>query len=61
MQAGLIDELICYVAPRLLGDAAQALMKLPGLHRLEQSARMQWVDVRKLQDDLRLILRPTPP
>jgi diaminohydroxyphosphoribosylaminopyrimidine deaminase/5-amino-6-(5-phosphoribosylamino)uracil reductase len=58
MQAGLIDELICFVAPRLLGDAAQAMMKFPGLERLEDSVRMQWVDMQKLQDDLRLILRP---
>lgn len=57
MQAGLIDELICYVAPSLLGHAAQAMMKLPGLERLEDSVRLDWVDVRKLKDDLRLILR----
>lgn len=50
----LVDDLIVYVAPRLLGDGARALAQLPGLERLEQSIALQWTDVRQIGTDLRL-------
>lgn len=31
LQAGLVDELIVYVAPKLLGTQARGLCELPGL------------------------------
>lgn len=34
LQAGVVDELIVYLAPKLLGDAARGLCHLPGLERL---------------------------
>lgn len=50
----LVDDLIVYVAPRLLGDGARALAQLPGLERLEQSIALQWTEVRQIGADLRL-------
>ncbi len=35
LQAGLVDELIVYIAPKLLGNAARGLCALPGLERAE--------------------------
>ncbi len=37
LQAGLVDELIVYIAPKLLGNAARGLCALPGLEELSQA------------------------
>lgn len=58
LQADLVDELICYVAPKLMGDAAQPLARLPGLSRLADAIRLDAVDVRQIGQDWRLIMRP---
>ncbi len=34
LQAGLVDELIVYIAPKLLGSDARGLCVLPGLEKL---------------------------
>lgn len=54
----LVDELIVYVAPRLLGADARALFDLPDLKRLQDSLDFRWVDWQPVGDDLRLRLRP---
>lgn len=58
LQQGLIDELICYVAPRLLGDEARPMARLPGIETLDASMKVQTTDVRQIGSDLRLTLRP---
>ena len=55
---GLADELIVYLAPHVMGDRARGLLTLPGLDTLAQRIALQWVDVRQVGDDLRVILRP---
>lgn len=57
LQANLIDELIIYCAPTLLGSDARPLMQLPLINMSEQR-RWQWQDVRMVGNDLRLLLRP---
>lgn len=37
LQAGLVDELIVYIAPKLLGSDARGLCALPGLEKLSQA------------------------
>lgn len=59
LRANLVDELIVYVAPRLLGADARALFDLPHLKRLQDSLNFRWVDWQPVGDDLRLCLRPT--
>lgn len=56
IQAGLVDELIVYIAPVLLGDAGRGLCTLPGLEVLSAAPRLDFRDVRKVGDDLRLTL-----
>lgn len=56
--AGLCDELLLYVAPRLLGHQARGLLNLPAPAELVDAASWQWHDVRQLGGDLRLLLRP---
>ncbi|MBM3362066.1 MAG: bifunctional diaminohydroxyphosphoribosylaminopyrimidine deaminase/5-amino-6-(5-phosphoribosylamino)uracil reductase RibD [Betaproteobacteria bacterium] len=56
MQAGLIDELLLYLAPVLLGPG-QGLMALPALQRLDQGQALQFLDLVRTGPDLRLRAR----
>ncbi|MEC5317974.1 bifunctional diaminohydroxyphosphoribosylaminopyrimidine deaminase/5-amino-6-(5-phosphoribosylamino)uracil reductase RibD [Brenneria populi subsp. brevivirga] len=58
LQAGVVDELIVYLAPKLLGDDARGLCVLPGLSRLSQAPEFALIDVRQIGPDLRLRLKP---
>ncbi|MEW9571179.1 bifunctional diaminohydroxyphosphoribosylaminopyrimidine deaminase/5-amino-6-(5-phosphoribosylamino)uracil reductase RibD [Rhodanobacter sp. Si-c] len=58
--AGLADELLLYVAPVLLGDAARPLLALPPLADMASRWRLRLCDQRMLGQDLRLRLRPSP-
>ena len=55
---GLADELLLYVAPLLLGDAARPLLHLPVLQDMGARWNLRMVDQRMLGQDLRLRLRP---
>ncbi|ASP40656.1 riboflavin biosynthesis protein RibD [Bacterioplanes sanyensis] len=56
VQAGLVDELVLYQAPTLLGSQARPLLSLP-FEQMQQQLRWQWHDVRQIGDDIRFILR----
>ncbi len=58
LQARLVDELVLYVAPSLLGSGARGLAQLPGLDRLDQRIRMRFTDATLIGDDLRLTAVP---
>lgn len=58
IDAGFCDELLLYVAPRLLGDTARGLLNLPAPAALVDTHAWRWHDVRQVGDDLRLLLRP---
>jgi len=53
VEAGLVDELILYMAPKLLGSRARPLLELP-LDRMDQQIPLALADIRHLGDDLRL-------
>jgi len=59
LSSGLVDELMVYLAPLLLGHEAHPLAMLPALERLELAQRWRWHDVRRVGGDLRLTLRPS--
>ncbi|TAM09670.1 MAG: bifunctional diaminohydroxyphosphoribosylaminopyrimidine deaminase/5-amino-6-(5-phosphoribosylamino)uracil reductase RibD [Nevskiaceae bacterium] len=56
--AGRVDELLLYVAPRLLGADARALAVLPPLQALAASPGWRFHDVTRIGEDLRVVLRP---
>lgn len=58
LRAGLVDELIVYIAPKLLGNDARGLCTLPGLSHLADAPGFSFTDVRRVGNDLRVILRP---
>jgi diaminohydroxyphosphoribosylaminopyrimidine deaminase/5-amino-6-(5-phosphoribosylamino)uracil reductase len=55
--AGVIDELVLYYAPLLLGDKAQGLFALPEWTSLDQATRPRIVEVRAVGGDLRITAR----
>lgn len=54
LQAGLVDELVLYVAPQLLGDAARGIAQLGVLTSLDQRVDLDWQDMRQVGKDLRI-------
>ncbi|GAB11044.1 riboflavin biosynthesis bifunctional protein RibG [Gordonia araii NBRC 100433] len=59
LAAGLVDEVHAYVAPVLLGAGANAVDDST-VATLAQAHRFMTVDVRRLGDDVRMTLRPSP-
>jgi diaminohydroxyphosphoribosylaminopyrimidine deaminase/5-amino-6-(5-phosphoribosylamino)uracil reductase len=59
IEAGLVDELIVYVAPTVLGDTARPAFLLPQpLQSLSERRNFVYHDVRRIGPDVRLTLRP---
>jgi diaminohydroxyphosphoribosylaminopyrimidine deaminase/5-amino-6-(5-phosphoribosylamino)uracil reductase len=58
LRAQLVDELIVYLAPLLLGPAARPLLELPEIASLGESLRLQFTDCTRVGEDLRLTARP---
>ncbi|EIT69478.1 MULTISPECIES: bifunctional diaminohydroxyphosphoribosylaminopyrimidine deaminase/5-amino-6-(5-phosphoribosylamino)uracil reductase RibD [Hydrocarboniphaga] len=58
LQAKLVDELLVYLAPSLLGSEARGLAALPGLARLDQRLRLRYTDVRQIGPDLKITAVP---
>ncbi|HXZ49613.1 MAG TPA: bifunctional diaminohydroxyphosphoribosylaminopyrimidine deaminase/5-amino-6-(5-phosphoribosylamino)uracil reductase RibD [Usitatibacter sp.] len=57
LRAGVIDEIVLYVAPLILGDAAQGLFALGELASLGEAPRPRIVEVRGVGADLRITAR----
>lgn len=58
LRAGLVDELVMYFAPHLLGDTARGMFGLGELTGLDQRVELQVADVTQIGPDLRVIARP---
>jgi diaminohydroxyphosphoribosylaminopyrimidine deaminase/5-amino-6-(5-phosphoribosylamino)uracil reductase len=54
LDAGLVDELVIYMAPHLMGDTARGLFHLPGLEKMAQRIRLQLRDIRAVGEDWRI-------
>ncbi|WP_436278203.1 bifunctional diaminohydroxyphosphoribosylaminopyrimidine deaminase/5-amino-6-(5-phosphoribosylamino)uracil reductase RibD [Nevskia ramosa] len=59
LRANLVDELIVYAAPKLLGDAARGLVRLPGLERLADHVALAFTSAELLGPDLKITARLT--
>ena len=55
---GLVDEWILYIAPVLFGSDGRALTALHGLPDIASAPRFTFTDVRRIGEDLRVILQP---
>ncbi len=56
VSAGCVDELLLYLAPVLLGDAA-GMVRLPMLEHLEGARRYEFIDAERVGADLRVRAR----
>jgi diaminohydroxyphosphoribosylaminopyrimidine deaminase / 5-amino-6-(5-phosphoribosylamino)uracil reductase len=54
----LIDELIMYYAPKLMGGAAHNMFALPSLQHMNQAIQLNIQDIRQFGPDIRLIAQP---
>jgi diaminohydroxyphosphoribosylaminopyrimidine deaminase / 5-amino-6-(5-phosphoribosylamino)uracil reductase len=52
---GLVDELLVYIAPILLGDTARPLLQLAAIEQVAAGRRLRVVDQRQVGGDLRLL------
>jgi diaminohydroxyphosphoribosylaminopyrimidine deaminase/5-amino-6-(5-phosphoribosylamino)uracil reductase len=57
LHAGLVDELLLYFAPCLIGDAARGMFELPPIASLAETRKLSIHDVRLVGADLRLLAR----
>jgi diaminohydroxyphosphoribosylaminopyrimidine deaminase/5-amino-6-(5-phosphoribosylamino)uracil reductase len=57
LQAGLVDELLLYLAPCLIGDAARGMFNLPAIESLDSKRSLVIRDARLVGADLRLLAR----
>ena len=58
LSAGLIDELIIYMAPKLMGDSAKGLFHLPELQSMAQNIDLDITDMRAVGTDWRITVAP---
>lgn len=57
VDTGLADELLLYLAPRLLGGNARPAFELPPLPSLDAAPAFRWHSIESVGEDQRLILR----
>ncbi len=58
LAAGLVDELLLYVAPVLLGDRAKPLFEGLQIDAMTQRLQLDIVETRRIGNDVRLLLQP---
>jgi len=54
LKAGLIDELVVYMAPMLMGNQARGLFNLPELDKMSNSYSLEIQDIRAIGKDWRI-------
>jgi diaminohydroxyphosphoribosylaminopyrimidine deaminase/5-amino-6-(5-phosphoribosylamino)uracil reductase len=57
VRAGLVDEVLLYQAPRLIGPGRE-IAALDPLARLDQAVALEYLDVQRIGPDLRIVARP---
>jgi diaminohydroxyphosphoribosylaminopyrimidine deaminase/5-amino-6-(5-phosphoribosylamino)uracil reductase len=58
LSEGLVDELVVYLAPCLLGDLSRGMFGLGEITALSDRVQLRILDVARVGEDLRLIARP---
>jgi diaminohydroxyphosphoribosylaminopyrimidine deaminase/5-amino-6-(5-phosphoribosylamino)uracil reductase len=58
LRAGLVDEVLLYLAPVFLGDAGRPMFAGLGIESMAERFALEVVDSRQVGPDLRLLLRP---
>jgi diaminohydroxyphosphoribosylaminopyrimidine deaminase/5-amino-6-(5-phosphoribosylamino)uracil reductase len=58
IDAKLVDELVVYIAPKLLGADAAPLLALKELGQLAQACEYRITDLSQIGEDIKVVLRP---
>ncbi|AMA64821.1 Riboflavin biosynthesis protein RibD [Candidatus Arsenophonus lipoptenae] len=58
LKLDLIDELIIYISPKILGEKARELINIPELKKLKDAPKFKFINIKLLGPDLRVKLRP---
>ncbi|MCU7935724.1 MAG: bifunctional diaminohydroxyphosphoribosylaminopyrimidine deaminase/5-amino-6-(5-phosphoribosylamino)uracil reductase RibD [Candidatus Thiodiazotropha sp. (ex Dulcina madagascariensis)] len=58
LEQGLVDELIIYLAPHLMGQDARGLFHLPGIQRMSERVELGITDLRQVGPDIRITAVP---
>jgi len=54
----LLDEIVVYMAPSIMGDRGRGLFHLPGVTTMADKKMLKLLDVRQVGGDVRLTLKP---
>ncbi|MCB1644326.1 MAG: bifunctional diaminohydroxyphosphoribosylaminopyrimidine deaminase/5-amino-6-(5-phosphoribosylamino)uracil reductase RibD [Pseudomonadales bacterium] len=57
IRSGYLDELVVYMAPKLMGNHAQSLLNMPAIDNMRDLIELDWTDVRQVGRDIRLTAR----
>ena len=57
LQAGVVDELLVYLAPSVIGDSGRGMFDLPELTELSQAGLLRFDDVERIGEDVRILAR----
>lgn len=55
---GLVDEVVLYIAPHLMGHQARGLFDLPMIQQMQERITVNIQDIRAVGDDWRMIFTP---
>ena len=58
LRAGVVDELLMYLAPHLLGDMARGMLDLGELTEMNKRLQLNIQETRMIGPDLRILARP---
>ena len=58
LEQGMIDEMIIYLAPHLMGDSGRGLFHLPGLAHMAHRHNLRFSDLRQVGPDIRITASP---
>jgi diaminohydroxyphosphoribosylaminopyrimidine deaminase/5-amino-6-(5-phosphoribosylamino)uracil reductase len=61
LRAGVVDELLIYLAPHMLGDAARGILDLGELTEMNTRLQLNIQDTRMIGPDVRILARPVVP
>ncbi|MCU7906288.1 MAG: bifunctional diaminohydroxyphosphoribosylaminopyrimidine deaminase/5-amino-6-(5-phosphoribosylamino)uracil reductase RibD [Candidatus Thiodiazotropha sp. (ex Epidulcina cf. delphinae)] len=54
LEQELVDELVIYLAPHLMGKDARGLFYLPGIRRMSERIELRITDLRQIESDIRI-------
>lgn len=58
LMAQLVDEIVLYLAPCILGDGEKGLFSIPALSSMQARIQLKLEDIRQFGQDLRIIAKP---